>query len=78
MLALAKIENKELDVDELAENVKKVSSLIKICKDKLYKTEEERARTLAELNANKDKFFSIVAHDLINPFQPLLEVNPQG
>ena len=38
---LQKIENEELDVDELSEKVKRVSSLIKICKQKLYKTEEE-------------------------------------
>ncbi len=46
---LAKIENKELDVDELAENVKKVSALINICKDKLHKTEEEVEQILNEM-----------------------------
>ncbi|MBI5220151.1 MAG: exodeoxyribonuclease VII small subunit [Bacteroidia bacterium] len=43
---LEKIENQELDVDELAENVKKVSALIKICKDKLHKTETDVQKIL--------------------------------
>lgn len=36
-----KIENEELDVDELSGMVKRVSQLLKFCKDKLYKTEQE-------------------------------------
>jgi len=47
---LAKIENEELDVDELADNVKKVSTLIKFCKDKLHKTEEEVEKILDEMD----------------------------
>ncbi len=38
---IAEIENDELDVDVLAEKVKRVATLIDICKDKLYKTEQE-------------------------------------
>ena len=45
---LEKIESEELDVDELSEKVKKVSSLIKLCKDKLHKTEEEIENILKE------------------------------
>ncbi len=38
---IAEIENDELDVDILAKKVKRVATLIDICKDKLYKTEQE-------------------------------------
>ena len=36
-----KMENADISVDELSENIKRASLLIKICKDKLFKTEEE-------------------------------------
>lgn len=46
---LEKIENEELDVDELAEKVKRVSTLLKICKDKLYKTNAQVEQVLKEM-----------------------------
>jgi len=46
---IALIENEELDVDDLSEKVKRVSALIKICKEKLYKTEEEVEKILKEI-----------------------------
>lgn len=46
---LEKIENEELDVDELSTKVKRVSTLIKMCKDKLHKTEEEVENILKEM-----------------------------
>ena len=46
---LEKIENEELDVDELADKVKRVSVLLKICKDKLLKTNEQVEQILKEM-----------------------------
>lgn len=45
-----KIDNEEVDVDELSENVKKALTLIKLCKTKLQKTEEEVQKVLKELD----------------------------
>lgn len=47
---LQQIENEELDVDDLSSKVKRVSTLIKSCKDKLHKTEEEVAKILDNIN----------------------------
>lgn len=38
---LADIESNRLDVDELSEKVKTATELIKLCKEKLYKTESD-------------------------------------
>ncbi len=46
---LLKIENEELDVDELAEKVKRVSTLLKTCKDMLIKTNEQVEQILKEM-----------------------------
>jgi len=46
---LEKIENDELDVDELAEKVKRVSTLLKTCKDKLNKTNAQVEQILKEM-----------------------------
>lgn len=45
-----KMENADISVDELSDNIKKATQLIKICKDKLTKTEAEVNETIAELN----------------------------
>jgi exodeoxyribonuclease VII small subunit len=47
---LSQIENNELDVDELSEKVKRVSSLINMCKEKLKNTEEEIEKILREMD----------------------------
>ncbi|MBN1819547.1 MAG: exodeoxyribonuclease VII small subunit [Prolixibacteraceae bacterium] len=46
---LEQIENNELDVDELAEKVKRVSVLLKTCKEKLQKTNEQVEQILKEM-----------------------------
>ncbi|MDR1880820.1 MAG: exodeoxyribonuclease VII small subunit [Tannerellaceae bacterium] len=46
---VAHIEKGELDVDVLSLEVKEATRLIKLCKDKLYKTDEEVKKILEEL-----------------------------
>ena len=45
---VTKMENDELDVDQLSEQLKRAKELIKFCKDKLTKTDEEIKKILAE------------------------------
>jgi exodeoxyribonuclease VII small subunit len=46
---LSNIENDELEVDDLVEKVRKVTELLKFCKDKLYKTQDEVEKALKEM-----------------------------
>jgi len=43
-----KMENDELDIDQMAEQLKRAQELIKLCKDKLTKTDEEIHKILAQ------------------------------
>jgi len=43
------IENEEISVDDLSEKVKRASHLIRLCKTKLTKTEEEVSKVLEEM-----------------------------
>jgi len=47
---ISQIEEGDLDVDLLSEKVKRVTELIRICKEKLYKTEEEVKKILSADN----------------------------
>ena len=38
---VARMENNELDLDTMSEELKKAKQLIKLCKDKLTKTDQE-------------------------------------
>ena len=44
------IENGDLDVDLLSEKVREATRLIKLCKEKLYKVDEEVKKVLEELD----------------------------
>ena len=43
-----KMENDELDIDQMSEQLKRAKELIKLCKDKLTKTDEEIKKILVE------------------------------
>lgn len=43
-----KMENAELDIDQMADQLKRAQELIKLCKDKLTKTDEEIKKILAQ------------------------------
>ncbi len=45
-----KMENADISIDDLTESIKEASRLIRICKDKLTKTEEEVNKTISELS----------------------------
>jgi len=47
---IQQIEGEELDVDELSDKVKRVSELLKICKEKLHNTEQEVEKILNEID----------------------------
>jgi exodeoxyribonuclease VII small subunit len=46
---VADIENRDLDVDLLSEKIKEAIRLIQVCKDKLFKVDEEVKKILEEL-----------------------------
>ena len=43
-----RMENNELDIDQLSEQLRRAQQLIKFCKDKLTKTEQEIQKIQAE------------------------------
>lgn len=46
---LKKIENQDLDVDDLSNKLKRVNELLKICKKKLHTAEKEVEKILGEM-----------------------------
>lgn len=47
---VSRLEDNQLDVDELSEKVKRVSELIAFCKSKLHETEEEVDKILKSID----------------------------
>ncbi len=45
---VSQIENGELDIDELGNQLKEAQKLIKFCRDKLYKADEEIKKMLGD------------------------------
>ena len=43
---VSKMENDELDIDQMSEQLKRAQQLLRFCKDKLTKTEEEIKKIL--------------------------------
>lgn len=43
-----RMENDELDIDQMGEQLRRAQQLIKLCKDKLTKTDEEIKKILTE------------------------------
>jgi exodeoxyribonuclease VII small subunit len=52
---LNKLENNELDVDQLTDQVKKASELIKICKSRLFETEAEIEKIIEDIDSDESK-----------------------
>ncbi len=48
---ISEIESEEINVDVLAEKVKRAAFLVKFCKDRLRNTGEEVKKTLSEIEA---------------------------
>ncbi len=52
---LEKLENNELNVDQLTEQVKRASELIKYCKGKLFETETEIENIIEDIDSEEEK-----------------------
>ena len=51
---IEKIENEQIDVDDLSASVKEAVSLIKACKDKIEKAELEVKKVVESISSSKE------------------------
>lgn len=51
---IGEIESEDIDVDILAEKVKRAALLVKLCKTRLRSAEEEVKKVLAEIEADSE------------------------
>ncbi|PKL51407.1 MAG: exodeoxyribonuclease VII small subunit [Nitrospira bacterium HGW-Nitrospira-1] len=51
---ISEIESEEINVDVLAEKVRRAAYLIKFCKDRLRNTEEEVKKALSEIKGTEE------------------------
>ena len=58
---VARIEENKMDIDQIGDSLKEARDLIKFCKDKLYKTDEEIKKILAQSTCEVN-FHSIYYH----------------
>lgn len=52
---IAKMENEEMDVDELTLKVKRASLLLKFCREKLFDTESEVEKIIREIEKSQNQ-----------------------
>ena len=51
---VSQIDNKELDIDMLAEKIKEANEIIKFCSDKLTKADQEIEKLLSEKQESEE------------------------
>jgi exodeoxyribonuclease VII small subunit len=67
---LARLEAEEIDIDDLATEVKRAVSLIKLCREKLAKTDGQVRSLVAELESDADAAATAAAIDTGKPAAP--------
>lgn len=67
---ITRLKRAEQKIKEQAEHLQEVNALLEERKEEIQMQKEE----LENLNATKDKFFSIIGHDLKNPFNAIFNL----